>query len=150
MIKVRAPRLDELEALTELCLKSKAHWGYDEAFMNACREELTWHPSDLSVYRSGLIADARGPQAVVQVGLSDGKADLEKLFVDPDAMGLGLGRLLFDWAVRVSRSGGADRLMIEADPDAASFYKRMGALEIGSAPSVSIPGRHLPLLEYRL
>jgi hypothetical protein len=41
---------------------------------------------------------------------------------------------------------GADRLLIEADLEAAPFYRRMGAHDYGLAPSGSIPGRMLPKL----
>ena len=41
MIRLRDARQDELQSLTELCLRSKAVWGYDAAFMAACRIELT-------------------------------------------------------------------------------------------------------------
>jgi hypothetical protein len=41
---------------------------------------------------------------------------------------------------------GAHRMAIEADPDAAPFYRRMGAKDSGFAPSGSIPGRMLPKL----
>jgi hypothetical protein len=44
MLTLRTPRPDEATILTELCLRSKAVWGYDEAFMLACRNELTLAP----------------------------------------------------------------------------------------------------------
>jgi hypothetical protein len=37
-------------------------------------------------------------------------------------------------------------MVIEADPDAAPFYRKMGAKHCGFAPSGSIPGRVLPKL----
>jgi hypothetical protein len=40
-VEIRKARPDEAGELTELALRSKAHWGYDEAFMASCREELT-------------------------------------------------------------------------------------------------------------
>ena len=40
----------------------------------------------------------------------------------------------------------ADRLLIEADPDAAAFYRRMGARDCGLASSGSIHGRTPPRL----
>ena len=39
--RLRAARVEELDALSTLCLRSKAVWGYDKEFMNACRAELT-------------------------------------------------------------------------------------------------------------
>jgi hypothetical protein len=32
----------------------------------------------------------------------------------------------------------------DADPDAAPFYRKMGAYDVGQAPSGSVPGRMLP------
>ena len=45
---------------------------------------------------------------------------------------------------------GAGRLTILADPNAAAFYERAGAVRIGEAPSDAAPGRLLPLYEVRL
>src|SRR5258705_11797333 len=47
MIQLRDIRQDELPFLVGLCLRSKAVWGYDDAFMTACRTELTLHPDEL-------------------------------------------------------------------------------------------------------
>ncbi len=44
-LTLRTPRPDEAAILTELCLHSKAVWGYDKAFLLACRDELTLAPS---------------------------------------------------------------------------------------------------------
>ena len=38
--RVRRARPAEADELSELALRSKAHWGYDEAFMAASRAEL--------------------------------------------------------------------------------------------------------------
>ena len=38
---LRPPRLDELPYLSDLCLRSKAVWDYDEAMLDAFKDELT-------------------------------------------------------------------------------------------------------------
>ncbi len=40
-MEYRPPKLAELPAMNTMMLCSKAHWGYDDAFMAACVEELT-------------------------------------------------------------------------------------------------------------
>jgi hypothetical protein len=40
-IKIRKARPEDVKDLTELSIRSKRSNGYDEAFMAACREELT-------------------------------------------------------------------------------------------------------------
>ena len=140
----------DLSALSDLCLRSKAVWGYDAAFMAACRDELTLRSEALSrtsialAERSGRIA------AMVQVEVIGDTADLLKLFVAPDALGAGLGRVLFDWATAEAHRLGARRMGIESDPGAVPFYERMGAAVIGTAPSGSIAGRWIPLLSIDL
>ena len=150
MLHLRPARPDEADLLTELCLRSKAVWGYDDAFMRACRAELTLSPADFT--RSSLQVAVEGDEVtgVVQVVVDGEKADLAKLFIAPSALRAGVGRKLFDWAVSTARERGARWLWIEADPDAAEFYRRMGAVDDGIAPSGSIPGRFLPRLKLRL
>jgi hypothetical protein len=58
--------------------------------------------------------------------------------------------MLFDWAIEQATNMGATRLFIEADPDAAQFYRGVGAFDVGFAPSESIPGRLLPKLVFNL
>jgi len=88
---------------------------------------------------------AIGVASVIPEGES---ADLDLFFVDPPFMGRGMGRVLFEAAVRSARLFGARTLTILADPNAAAFYERMGARFLRNAPSDAIPGRSLPLYEY--
>ena len=146
MIELRDARPDELESLSELCLRSKAVWGYDDAFIEACREELSLDPADLDQTLVQVAESDAGAVAVVQVSVEGDEAMLDKLFVDPGSLRSGAGRRLLDWAVDAARRAGADHMVIEADPQAAEFYRRMGATDAGHAPSAAIPGRMLPRL----
>ena len=144
---IRAPEVDELPALWELCMRSKAVWGYDAAFMEACRGELSFDPGDLASSRIAVAASAERVLGVAQVRMKAGNgADLAKLFVEPEAMGGGVGRVLLAWATDAAREMGASSMTIEADPDAAPFYRRLGARDTGLVPSGSIAGRMLPKL----
>jgi GNAT superfamily N-acetyltransferase len=150
LITLSFPSAGDLPDLSALCLRSKAHWGYDAVFMAACREELTLTETDLvtsaltAAYRDGSLA------GVAQVKTEENGAEIWKLFVDPPHMGTGVGRQLFAWCVAEARKLDAAELRIEADPEAVPFYQRMGAKIAGSAPSGSIPGRRLPFLRYTL
>ena len=124
--------------MSALAFASKAHWGYDDAFMEACREELTLRPSDLARWRVRVAGERAGVHAVSPDG------ELQWLFVAPAAMGCCVGAALFADACDVARAFGATELYIEADPFAAAFYERMGAVRVGEVPSASIPGRVLP------
>jgi len=150
VIQLHDIRHNELSSLDELCLRSKAVWGYDDAFMAACRTELTLHPGELQTTHLQVAERDAIVAGLVQLKVVDRDADLMKLFVEPALLGSGVGRLLFQWAADRARSLGAVRMIIEADPGAVPFYQRMGARHAGFAPSQSIPGRMLPRLQMEL
>jgi GNAT superfamily N-acetyltransferase len=150
VIQLRDARQNELPDLSELCLRSKAVWGYDDAFMTACRTELTLRPDQLqSTYLRVAVRDCT-VAGLAQVKVAGTDAELLKLFVEPALLGSGVGRLLFEWATARARDLGAVRMIIEADPGAAGFYEHMGARHAGLTPSQSIPGRMLPRLQIDL
>jgi GNAT superfamily N-acetyltransferase len=148
---IRSARPGEAAALTALCVRSKAHWGYDATFMRMSAASLQVSEADIA---SGhvLVADddTGAPIGVASVVLEGDVADLDVMFVDPTAIGHGAGRALFHAAAHLAASLGAMRMTILADPNAARFYERIGARFLRDAPSDAIPGRRLPLYEYDL
>lgn len=148
---IRPARPGETEALTALCVRSKAHWGYDATFMAKAMSELTILPGWIA---DGLVLVAEIGDATAGVaGITDegaGTFDVSVFFVDPDQMGEGIGRTLFDALCDLARAKGATRLAILSDPNAEPFYRRMGAKRIGEERSSSETGRVLPLLDYPL
>jgi GNAT superfamily N-acetyltransferase len=147
---IRPPTIEELAGLSDLCFRSKAVWGYDEEFMEACLGELSFGPRDLEFTPIALAEHNGKPIGVAQLRVVGDEADLLKLFVEPNALRSGTGKALLAWAIDVAKKLGAERLTIEADPDAAPFYRSMGAYDVGQAPSGSVPGRMLPKLVINL
>lgn len=146
---IRPARPNELPELIDLMHRSKAHWGYDDAFMTAARAVLQLSMRDLEVGHL-VVFDTGSIQGMCQLIVEGQQADLNKLFVAPEGMGQGVGRALMEWAIRTAHKAGAVRIEIEADPDAVPFYERMGARVIGQVPSEAIAGRMLPLMEIDL
>ncbi len=144
MIIIRPILRAEKEALSELILRSKAHWGYDADFMALCRDELVltdedWQSGDL------VLAEWQGkPAGMAQLVYDEDGCALDKLFVDPDHMGRGIGKALLDWAIDTARAQGAMEICFNADPQAEAFYLKCGAQRIGLSASSSIKGRSLP------
>ena len=147
----RAAQADEAAALSALALRSKGSWGYDEAFLEACRAELTLTAEILERHPTFVVEDAGGlagfftlePKSrdVVELGL---------LYVEPRCQGRGVGRALMEHASSEARARGFRTIEIQADPYAEGFYLAMGAARVGTRPSGSIPGRELPLLRLDL
>ena len=151
MAVVRPARPGEAEGLTALCLRSKAHWGYDAEFMRLCVPSLTVGEQSIVEGRVLVASDESGQTVgTVSVGRDGGDAELALMFVEPLAIGSGTGRVLFDAAVALARKLGYRRMTILADVNAAAFYERMGARFLRNEPSDAIPGRVLPFYEYDL
>lgn len=149
-VALRPALPEEAHLLGDLALRSKGHWGYDAAFLEACRDELAVRPGDVASRRAVVALEAGG--RVVGFYTLDGeppRGELGMLFVEPDRIGTGVGRLLWSDMVTSARRIGFQSIRIEADPGAVEFYVGMGAHVIGVVPSGSIAGRSIPLLEFR-
>jgi N-acetylglutamate synthase-like GNAT family acetyltransferase len=142
---IRRARPGEADALTDLAVRSKAQWGYGEAFMAAASSELIVHEADLE--RLDVLVIEREGALVAFAALDFGadQPELDALFVDEEWIGSGLGGALLEAACTVARKRGVDALVIESDPNAEEFYRRHGAVSIGERRSEST-GRTLPLL----
>ena len=146
-MEVRRATQGDAEALTRISLTAKRYWDYPEPWIERWRESLTITPDFVrcnEVYAAVVGGVMVGFYALVGEGR---ELDLEHLWVTPEHIGTGVGRLLFDHAVRRAASLGAETVRIESDPNAEGFYRRMGAVRAGEI-SYPIDGqkRTLPLL----
>ena len=147
-IVVREAQPFEANRLSALALESKAYWGYSDEFMAACRDELRVSSDKISspsFYYA--VAETReniaGFYALER--LSDTDYELDALFVMPECIGTGVGRVLMNHAKGEVIARGGQQLRIQGDPNAAQFYLAAGATHVGERESGSIPGRVLPL-----
>jgi GNAT superfamily N-acetyltransferase len=147
-VVIRDARAGESVALSELMLRSKAHWGYDEAFLDACRAVLV--VTDDEIRRGDVIvAELDGAVAgVASLAGTPPEVELDACFVEPGAIGTGVGRLLVDAARARARRAGARSMVVESDPNAEAFYAHLGARRIGERVSEVDPDRRLPLLRF--
>lgn len=142
-IEIRRARSEDADILTELAMRAKASWGYDQAFMAACRAELTMTPERLSAW-TVWVAEAEGKIAGMIALSRNGDAEVEGFFVEPSLQGKGLGGALMTTLLEDCRAKSATTLMVDADPNAETIYARLGFATVGRSPSGSIPGRFLP------
>jgi GNAT superfamily N-acetyltransferase len=97
------------------------------------------------VHETGGVAD--GVAVLIDRG---GDAELDHLWVDPPAIGRGVGKRLFLAVAERARRAGAARIVLNSDPYAEAFYLRLGAVRIGDHPVAEIPGRVLPRMAFSL
>ena len=147
---IRRARAEEAPALSELAERSKRYWGYDETFMARVRESMTLTADDVERDEVWVLETEAGDLLGFHRVIPGEPAVLEDLWVEPDAIGRGAGRMLFEHARQVARDASASALELDADPNAIGFYERMGMAEVGVTRSGLIPGRTLPRMRLEL
>ena len=58
-VTLRGARPDAASMLSDLALAAKGFWGYDQAFIESCRDELSFGPDDIA-RRHFVVADLGG------------------------------------------------------------------------------------------
>ena len=149
---IRRAHPEEGSLLTELTVRSKASWGYDDSFMESARPELEFQAGkflpDFHVYILEAEGEPLGFCSLISV--DSNTAELHDLFIEPRHIGKGHGKKLWDYAVNLARTLGFRRLILTADPNAEPFYARQGAVRIGEKRSPVHSDRSLPVMEYIL
>jgi GNAT superfamily N-acetyltransferase len=149
-LTVRRATLADREELARLAFASKAYWGYDAAFMESVREQLT--PSEQYVANDPVyLAENEDETIAGFYGFlhEDEALWLYDMFVAPEAIGTGVGRILWEHAVEIARKTGEPVFFIESDPNAEAFYLKMGAVRNGERIAAG-SGRVLPVLRFGL
>ena len=145
---IRAASRNDAPTLTQIALDSKRHWGYPEHWIKHWESDLTITSDFISknhVYVAEDEGEIRGFYALCVV---DDKAELEHLWVKPSYIGTGTGKELFLDAMERAGNMNVRKLELSADPNAAGFYERMGARQIGETDSaIDGQARKLPRMK---
>jgi GNAT superfamily N-acetyltransferase len=134
-VRVGPARPDEAARLTEVAQAAKRHWGYPDAWMDAWRDALTLTVERMEGWRVRVAEEGGAVLGFHAVSVDGDGAAREHLWIDPPSMGRGMGRMLFDDALRTAAAGGARWMTIDSDPHAEGFYLRMGAVRTGEVPA---------------
>jgi len=152
MIRRASP--EDASTLTTIAIEAKRYWGYPEHWIKHWEPDLTISSDyirDHHVYVAEVDGEVRGFYALCLSGdkADDSrKAELDHLWVTPASMGTGIGKELFLDAMERAAALAVRDVEISADPNAAGFYKRMGATQIGEVDSpVNGQSRKLPRLK---
>jgi ribosomal protein S18 acetylase RimI-like enzyme len=144
---IRAARPDEASALEALQRRSSDVWEEYRAQLAANPDAIEPPHRAIADGRARVAVDAFGRRLGFSVVLpiSGGRCELDDLFVEPDSMGLGVGRLLVDDVVTRAAAAGASHVEVIANPNAVGFYERLGfeitgqaSTRFGAAPRMSL------------
>lgn len=146
-VKIRKALTEDAGTLTRIAHDAKRHWGYPEHWINHWHEDLTITPGFVAANQ---VYVAEGEGALLgfyALVIRQEKAELDHLWVAPNHIGTGVGKELFLHAMQTAAVQSIDAVEILSDPNAAGFYRKMGAHQIDETTS-EIDGqpRKLPRL----
>jgi predicted N-acetyltransferase YhbS len=151
-MNIRPAVEEEAELLSTLAMNAKAHWGYAKEVLEGWRAQLTLSPEDVRSKPLYVAADAGRIVGFYSLTPSAaGSWKLDNLWVMPGSMKRGIGRKLIDHALETALRSGASEVTVDADPNAAPFYLRCGAVRRGevAAPIPGDPTRVRPQLAFQ-
>lgn len=137
--------------MTQIALRAKGYWGYPARWIELWTPQLTFDAGYFAANESWAAETEGRPVGFYSLLDRNGTAWLENLWVLPEYIGTGIGRALFLHAAGLARGRGYEILQLEADPNAAGFYEKMGMHRIG-ARQYEVDGqpRVLPVMEMSL
>lgn len=149
-MNIRKAKMEEAAELSGLAMKSKAYWGYDEAFIEACRPELTLSPAAICEDVTYVLEGEAGILGFYRLSITGQTGVLHDLFLEPGIIGHKWGRMMWNHLIARAKEQGVLTFTLDADPHAEGFYRKMGCQKIGETPSTVFSGRFLPLMRMNL
>ena len=136
--------------LSEITKSSKAYWGYSTEQMALWDEELTITPTYIEQNMVYKFMQDKNPIAYYSlIKISATIIKLDNLFVIPQHIGKGVGKILLDDILIRSVNMGFNEIILDADPNAYLFYKKNGFKIIGQKET-SIKNRYLQVMQKKL
>ena len=150
MMEIAKSIIEDSEVLTEITKKSKAYWGYSDEQMEKWSELLTITKNYIetnNVYK--LLNDGLTVGYYSYIYLNKKEVKLDNLFVLPNYIGTGLGKLLMNNFLDRIKNTEIEKIILDSEPNAEKFYGYFGFKKVGQIET-SIKGRYLPIMELRI
>ena len=146
-MKIQKAKLEDHHELSELTKKSKAYWGYGEEQIKAWASDLTITSKYIEKHSTIVLRKESEIVAYYSYfAMDEHTAYLDNLFVHPDEMGKGYGKLLLLDFFKSAKMEGFTKASLDSDPHAEPFYKSFGFKTVGQKET-SITSRFLPIME---
>ncbi|HEX3562119.1 MAG TPA: GNAT family N-acetyltransferase [Solirubrobacterales bacterium] len=133
-IGIRTARRSEAGHLRQIHRRASYIWPEDRPNLDANSHIFGVDPKSLAAGRVRVAVDGTGKLLGFATWRPTGDdAELDDLFVEPDAMRRGIGSALVDDAAHRAGQAGLARLLVVGHPRTLKFYLRVGFIEEGPA-----------------
>jgi GNAT superfamily N-acetyltransferase len=125
----------DVDAVRALITRSMGHWPRDAAYLAQAVELMSLDADDLERDEAWILEDGGDAIGFYRISIAGDSAEIEEFHLEPNRIGHGFGRTLFEHAVRRVKERGVSRLEWSCDEFALGFYLAMGGQITGSIPS---------------
>lgn len=135
------------EILTQITKKSKAYWGYSSEQIEIWSQFLT--VSKEYIQKNSVFNLVDNDKIIAYYSFfheSENTIKLDNLFVLPEFIGKGFGKLLMDdFLIRI-KNNNVEKVILNSEPNAEEFYSKLGFVKVGQIET-SIKDRYMPIME---
>jgi len=149
-LSIRPAAGGELDRLRDIAADGKRFWGYDPDLVERWVALGDFTP-EVFAAKDVFVAVA-GEEIIAwsSLILNGDLCWLDDLWVAPRWIRHGVGRRLFDHAVRRAKAAGATAMEWEAEPLAVGFYEKMGGRHVRDSEPSPIWNRTIPVMALTL
>ena len=122
----------DVDDVRALIARSMGHWPHDDAYLAQAVELMSIDADDLERDEAWILEDGAGAIGFYRISIAGDSAEIEELHLEPDRIGHGFGRTLFEHAISRAKERGVTRLEWSCDEYALGFYLAMGGQITGS------------------
>lgn len=127
--------------INALIVRSKSHWNWPAGYLDQAISLLLITPAYLRAHLCFEISSGQDETvAFFAVDTSGEQAELDHLWVTPDLIRTGLGRMACNCVFELARDKRWPEIRVLPDPMAEAFYLRMGFHDTGRRVPSRVPG----------
>lgn len=147
---IEKANITDNETLTSITKKSKAYWGYSAEQIQKWDKNLTISQDYIRNNNTFKLTENDLILGYYSYLFENEKTvKLDNLFILPEHIGKGFGKqLLLDFLNKMKEEK-IERIILDSEPNAESFYSKMGFVKIGEFET-SIKNRFMPIMEMKL
>ena len=133
--RFRRATAEDVDDARALITRSMGHWPRDAAYLAQAVDLMSLDADDLERDEAWILEDGGVAIGFYRISLAGESAEIEEFHLEPDRIGQGFGRMLFEHAMSRADERGVKQLEWSCDEYALGFYLAMGGRVTGSIPS---------------
>lgn len=148
MLNIRRAESHEFELLNDLMIKSESYWNLGPDYLKKIKDLFSVTGEFIRENPTYILEEEGYAIGFYGVLVKDNETSLEYFFLEPQSIGKGYGKILWNHMIEECRKMKIKEIVIITSPLAEGFYTKMGAKVIGQLECQLIDGRKIPKLIY--